>query len=151
LLVAHKTSLLKHSAASCQNNEIRDATHIETRRQLGMRLSIDLQNDRLASHLGCRTRNLRRSGAARPTPVCPEIHQDRHGSILNDLVEKGRIRLQWFRYRWQLGLAGPATASARQMLSANTILLTAMGTRTDYRQNEPPAFRNTSPSEYLNS
>jgi hypothetical protein len=77
-----------------------------------MRLRIDLEDDRLSSHiLGC-ARDFRRGGAAGATPSRPEIHQHWNFSRRHDFVEESRIGGDRFRDRIECGFARPASACA---------------------------------------
>jgi hypothetical protein len=75
-----------------------------------MGFGVDFDDYCFPSHVLSGTRYLRRCCPARPAPRCPEIDQDRNLRVLNNFVEKSRIRRERFRYRGEFGFTGAATA-----------------------------------------
>jgi hypothetical protein len=87
LIVAYQAGLLHYGAAAGKDYEIGDAAHVVTSGELRIFFSVDLDYNGFAGHVGGSARDLGSGHAARTTPIGPEIHQDGHSGVLNDLFE----------------------------------------------------------------
>ena len=91
-----------------------------------MCLRIHLEDNRLPSHIRCGTCDLRRGGAARPTPRSPEIDEKRNRGALDDLIEKVRIDRKRLSQRRQRHLALSASPRVGKVFSGDTVLAAAV-------------------------
>ena len=86
--------LLHHRSPSAEDNEVRDATHLEASRQFWIVLRVDLYNDRFPSHIGSRPRHLRRCNPAGSAPFSPKVRKHWNTGIFDDFVERFTINFQ---------------------------------------------------------
>jgi hypothetical protein len=141
LCVANQTCVLADQTTSRKHREVRNPSHVESRRKSRLRFRVNLQHHGFAGHIFRRLRHSWCRGAARSAPFRPEIDEHRHRRSLNHLVEQRFIGRQGLRNRRQRRLAIPATSGLSQKLSWNSIFLPAISTSTDRRQNAPPLQR----------
>jgi hypothetical protein len=97
-LLENWTSIFKH-------NEVGNTLHLKAGRELRVGFGVDLQDDGLTGHISCGPGNLRSRRSAWATPTGPEVHQNGHCGVLDNVVEGCGIDGERFRQRRKLGLA----------------------------------------------
>ncbi len=121
--------LLKRDFSIPQNNEVRDATHAEARREIGQSFRVDLQDHRTPRHLSGQRLHLRRSHPAGTTPRRPKVHQHRYSRLARDLLElSGRGHIQRLRERRQRSFTRAAPTRICKVACRNTIARAATST-----------------------
>jgi len=109
--VIDQARLLENWTSSLKHNEVGNTLHLKAGRELRVGFGVDLQDDGLASHIGCGTRNLWSRGPAWAAPTGPEVHQNGHGGVLDNVVKGSRIDGKRFRKRRKLGLTGSTSSN----------------------------------------
>jgi hypothetical protein len=143
LIMFYHAGLLGHQAAAGENRKVRDAANIEARRECRIFLGIDFQHHSFARHFRRSASHFGSSHAARSAPVCPEIDKHRNGYTLNDFIEQDFVDRQGLGERRQWRFTFSATAGAGQVFRWNTVVLAAMATGANYRQERPPSREST--------
>jgi hypothetical protein len=90
--------------------------------------SVDLQHDRLASHIRGSARNFWSRGSARATPTGPEVNEDGDGGVLDNIVKGSGVDSERLGERRKLGLASSTFAACSQVFCGDAIFLLAVGT-----------------------
>ena len=139
LPVSNQACLLEDSLATGEHHKVWDAAYSEAGGELRMSFCIYLEDESFARHsLRC-LRDFRRCGAAGSTPGCPEVYEDGHGRVLDDLVEEGGVDGKGLGKWWQRNLAGSATTGPAEIAGCDTILLLAVIAGADGRHRDPQA------------
>src|SRR6267154_2909571 len=93
LIVADQSRLLRYRMTLAENNEVWNASHVESCRHFWIAFRINLHDHCSSGHICGRTLNFRRRHSAWSTPGSPEIHQHGDPGVLNNFVEYLRINL----------------------------------------------------------
>jgi hypothetical protein len=131
LLVPYHTGLLEDRAAAREHDEVGYAADLKARRELGVSVRIDFQDQRLARHIGGGACYFGRGGAAGTAPFSPEVDQDWYFGILDDVVEESRIDREWRIQGWKWIFAGAAAPGVGEVFGGDAIFLIAMSARAD--------------------
>jgi len=118
LLMADKAGLLEDGAAAGEDDEVRDAADLETGGELGVRLGVYLEDDRLSGHVGGGASDLGCGGPTGSAPVCPEVDEDGDGSVCNYIVEERGIDGERFGERGRSALQAPQRPVLLRCLAA---------------------------------
>ncbi len=135
LLMIDNPGLLHYHAASAEDHEVWNASHIESCRYIRVALCIELQHYRSSRHSSSRTRDFRRRYLTRSAPGSPEIHEYRNPSFLNDFVERGRVNFERLIHWWQWSLAIPTLPGIGQMFRRDAIPAATGFAGSNYRHN----------------
>jgi hypothetical protein len=91
------------------------------RRSKRRRLTIQLYDDRLPSHIGSRARHFGRRHPAGSAPFSPKVREHRNTGILDDFVERFTINFQGLIHR-QGRFAGAAATGVSEVGRWNAVL-----------------------------
>ena len=91
LTAADETRLFEDGFAASYYNEIGNAAHAKTSRQIRLTLGIDFQDESFAGHFMSERFYLWSGGATGTAPGGPKVDQDRHGTFAGDFVKCSRI------------------------------------------------------------
>ena len=110
-----EAGLLEDGSSAGEDDEVGNAADLEAGGELGIGFGVDLQDDGFAGHIGGGASDLWSRSPARAAPTRPEVDQNRHGRILDDVVKEGGVGGERLGERRKLGLAGSAAAGGAEM------------------------------------
>jgi hypothetical protein len=147
--MADDSRLLANEFSGVEDSEIWDPAHVISCGKMLILVRVDLQDNRPSSHLLGRASHLWSGGAAWPTPVGPEVDENRNPRTLNDLIKKGSVDGQWLVQRRQRTLAGTTTSSVCQVVGGESVLLAAALAGSDRRHRASPCRLDFAPRFWL--
>jgi hypothetical protein len=124
--------LLKRHTSATQHHKVGDRLYAEARRRLRAVLRVHFQNQCPARHFASEGMNLRRGHSAGSAPRRPEIGQNRHARLGDDLREGVIVDIQRFVHRRQRRFAGAASASIGKMCRRDAVPFSATWTFSDH-------------------
>src|SRR5688572_23825197 len=84
--VTHEAGLLVDGLAALHHQEVRDASHTETIRQLRVIIGVHLEDQRTSREFFGNLLDRRGSHATRATPGCPKVHENGYLGCLSNGV-----------------------------------------------------------------
>lgn len=124
--MAYQPRLLKDGASTREDDEVGDAAHLIAGRKFWVSFCVYFQDDGLTCHVcGC-AGDLRSCGPAWATPASPEVHQNRYGGVLDDVVKQGGVDGKGLSDGREFGLARSAAASGAKMPGRDAVFLLAV-------------------------
>ena len=126
--MAYQPRLLKDSASTRKHNEVRNTAHLKAGGELGIGFGVHLKDDGLTRHVSGCAGNLRSRGPAWTTPTGPEIYQNGHSGVLDNIVKGGGVDGKRLSERRKLGLASSTSTARTEMFRRDSVLLLAVST-----------------------
>jgi hypothetical protein len=93
--MADDSCLLANEFSGMKDSEIWDAAHVIPCGEMLILVRVDLQDNRLSSHLLSRESHLWSGGPAWSAPIGPEVDENRNPRTLNNLIKKDGVDRQW--------------------------------------------------------